>query len=112
MFRFSGLPNNAQLEMVESDGKRKVATEVVVCLQLEDGSRANGSFTSTDLLSHVIGTLCPDKDVFDKNPCIIYMRKEVYGHNIKNTTLKSLGLTGGRALLRLSLNKIEVEIKM
>ena len=112
MFRFSGLPNNAQLEMVDSDGKRKVATDVVLCLQLEDGTRANGSFKSTDLLSDVIGSLCPDKDVFDKHPCIIYMRKEIYGENIKTTTLKSLGLTGGRALLRLSLNKVEDEIKM
>ena len=111
MFRFSGLPNNAQLEMVESDGKRKIVAEVILCLQLEDGSRVNGSFKSTDLLSDVLGSLCPDKDVLEKNPCIIYMRKEVYGTGIKTTTLKSLGLTGGRALLKLSLNKVEDEVK-
>ncbi|CAG9801781.1 unnamed protein product [Chironomus riparius] len=100
-FRFSGLPNNCTLEMSES-GKKRVEQDVVICLQLEDGTRLNGSYQPTKTLYEIITDMCPEKSSSDQSPVVIYMRNEIHGDNLNTTTLKSLGLTsGGRALLRL-----------
>jgi tether containing UBX domain for GLUT4 len=101
MFRFAGLPNNSCLEMVESDQKR-VEQSLVICVQLEDGTRLNGNFESSATLKHIISTLCPDMIRDNQSPVVIYMRSELHGDALDTVTLKSLGLTsGGRALLRL-----------
>lgn len=100
-FRFSGLPNNCTLEMAEND-KKRVAQDVVICLQLEDGTRLNADFQPTKTLSEIITEMCPEKSSSDQSPVVIYMRNEIHGDNLTTTTLKSLGLTsGGRALFRL-----------
>lgn len=106
MFRFSSLPNNCVLEMVES--RARPTAEVILCLQLEDGSRLNGTFESSILLIDVLEQLYPN--YVKQDAVIIFMRKEVFGDNLRSTTLKSLGLTGGRALLRL-LHKTPEELK-
>lgn len=101
MFRFAGLPNNTNLEMVEVDTKR-VEQDLVICLQLEDNTRINGNFPSSATLKEVITTLCPEKSAKEQSPVVIYMRSELFGDALEATTLKSLGLSsGGRALIRL-----------
>ncbi|CRK90410.1 CLUMA_CG004151, isoform A [Clunio marinus] len=101
MFRFAGLPNNCTLEMVEAK-KKRIEQDLTICVQLEDGSRVNGSFPSSTSLKDVITILCPLKSSEDQSPVVIYMRSEIFGDALEKTTLKSLGLSsGGRALIRL-----------
>lgn len=101
MYRFAGLPNNSTLEMVEVD-KKRVEQDLVICLQLEDGTRLNGDFPSSSTLREVISKLSPEKSSPDQKPVVIYMRSELHSEALDTTTLRSLGLSsGGRALLRL-----------
>jgi tether containing UBX domain for GLUT4 len=86
--------------MVESD-KKRVEQNIVICLQLEDGSRLNQNYHPSKSLHEIITDLCPEKSSDDQNPIVIYMRSEYHGESLKTTTLKSLGLNGGSALLRL-----------
>ncbi|KAK6630932.1 hypothetical protein RUM44_003104 [Polyplax serrata] len=100
MFRFTSLPNNAQLEMTEAV-KQRQESEVTLGLQLESGERLTGVFFPSDSIWHVVITLHPEEEKLT-NLVVIYMRQEIYGkENLCNTTLRSLGLTGGRAMLRL-----------
>lgn len=98
-FRFSGLPNNAQLEMVEAQKKRQDC-EVELVVQLGDGSRVDGKFKPNTTMLMIIEQLCPQEltgdDLFS-----IYMRTEVPSDKLANTTLKDLGLISGRAIIRL-----------
>lgn len=87
--------------MAEIDQKR-VEQDLVICMQLEDGSRLNGNFPSSSTLREVISSLCPEKSSPDQKPVVIYMRSELHNEALDSTTLRSLGLSsGGRALLRL-----------
>nr|CAD7195332.1 unnamed protein product [Timema douglasi] len=98
--RFSGLPNNAQLEMITSK-KIRQESAITLGLQLESGARPMGDFLSSDSLWKVITKLCPEEANPDSNPVVIYMRREVAGKGeLENTTLRHLGLMGGRAMLR------------
>lgn len=110
MFRFSGLPNNALLEMVEAI-KSRTEADIFLAVQLEDGSRLTGTFKTSNFLMDVLKSLVPDKCTPESNSVIIYMRKEVYGEDLRSTTLRSLGLSGGRAIFRLIHRKPE-ELKM
>ncbi|KAL0270550.1 UNVERIFIED_CONTAM: hypothetical protein PYX00_007925 [Menopon gallinae] len=99
IFRFSGLPNNAFLEMTEAT-RQRLESPVVLGLHLESGDRLTGEFSPSESLWSVILKLSPESKSFP-NPVVIYMRKEVCGkENLEKTTLRSLGLTGGRAILR------------
>ncbi|XP_058175802.1 tether containing UBX domain for GLUT4 [Anopheles ziemanni] len=100
MFRFSGLPNNALLEMVQAKQAR-TEEDVTILLQLEDGTRPSGTFKPSDTLLHVLQTLYPDRSPGDAFRLMVYMRCEVYWDAMSTTTLKSLGLCNGRATLRL-----------
>ncbi|XP_055585744.1 tether containing UBX domain for GLUT4 [Uranotaenia lowii] len=106
MFRFSGLPNNAMLEMAPALKVRKEA-DVILVVQLEDGSRLEGTFKPSVNLLEVLQKVCPEKAAADSNPVLIYMRREVLWDAMSQTTLKSLGLTGGRAIIRLLQRKPE-----
>ncbi|XP_062540802.1 tether containing UBX domain for GLUT4 [Armigeres subalbatus] len=106
MFRFSGLPNNALLEMVPAT-KVRTEQDIILVLQLEDGTRLNGTFKSSANLLDVLETLCKEKANAESNPVMIYMRREVLWDSLDRTTLKSLGLTGGRAIIRLLQRKPE-----
>lgn len=98
-FRFSGLPNNAQLEMVEAQKKRQDA-EVDLVVQSSDGLRMEGKFKPNISIENIIQQLCPNElsgdDLF-----AIYMRTEVSRAQMDSTTLKDLGLISGRAIVRL-----------
>uniref|UniRef100_A0A182PSV6 UBX domain-containing protein n=1 Tax=Anopheles epiroticus TaxID=199890 RepID=A0A182PSV6_9DIPT len=101
MYRFAGIPNNALLEMAKAK-RARVEDEVVVQLQLEDGTRTeNATFKPSQALLEVLVTLCPARAVPDAHPVLVYMRREVYFAQLATTTLKSLGLMRGRAALRL-----------
>uniref|UniRef100_A0A671MEU9 UBX domain-containing protein n=2 Tax=Sinocyclocheilus anshuiensis TaxID=1608454 RepID=A0A671MEU9_9TELE len=104
-WRFASLPNNAKLEMVVCSRPQTGAESAVrIALQMEDGSRLQGSFSSGqtlwDLLTHFPQTRT-DLDTSGPTPVCVYMRDEVSGEDaLKKTTLKSLGLTGGSAIIR------------
>lgn len=104
--RFSGLPNNAQLELAPTTKIRK-ESEITVALNLEDGSRVQGTFMPSSTLLDVLNTLY---DSQKSNPVVIYMRREIYGEDLSKLDLRSLGLTGGRAMLRV-IHKTPEELK-
>ncbi|KAH8306161.1 hypothetical protein KR018_002798 [Drosophila ironensis] len=109
-FRFSGLPNNCVLEM-ETTEKRRTLSSVVVCVQLSDGSREQGEFTPNDSLWQVVEKLCHLQVKGYESPVIVYMRSEVIGREqMQQTTLKSLGILEGRAMMRL-VNKKPEDLK-
>ncbi|XP_043108598.1 tether containing UBX domain for GLUT4 [Puntigrus tetrazona] len=105
-WRFASLPNNAKLEMVVCSRPLTGAESTVrLALQMEDGSRLQGSFSSGqtlwDLLTRFPQTRTSDLDASGPTPVCVYMRDEVSGKDaLKKTTLKSLGLTGGSAIIR------------
>uniref|UniRef100_A0A1Y9H9L5 UBX domain-containing protein n=1 Tax=Anopheles farauti TaxID=69004 RepID=A0A1Y9H9L5_9DIPT len=108
MFRFSGLPNNAQLEMAKAKRVRTEDEDVTVQLQLEDGTRTvNGTFKPSQTLLEVLEALCVERANAESHPVLVYMRCEVYWKQLSTTTLKSLGLTRGRAALRLLQRRAE-----
>lgn len=98
-FRFSGLPNNAQLEMVEAQKKRQDA-EVELVVQLSDGSRVIGKFKPNTTLLDIIKQLCVN-ELTGEDLFAIYMRTEVSSEKLESTSLKDLGLISGRAIIRL-----------
>ncbi|XP_050068990.1 tether containing UBX domain for GLUT4 [Anopheles maculipalpis] len=101
MYRFSGIPNNALLVMAKAKQTR-TEDDVIVQLQLEDGTRSdNGTFKPSQTLLDVLVALCPARAIAEAHPVLVYMRREVYWEQLATTTLKSLGLTRGRAALRL-----------
>ncbi|XP_022611304.1 tether containing UBX domain for GLUT4 [Seriola dumerili] len=110
-WRFANLPNNAKLEMVTSARKQAVAdSQVRIALQMEDGSRLQGSFSCGQSLWELL-TNFPQISVSElseagSTPVCVYMRDEVSGEEaLKKATLKSLGLTGGSAIVRFLLKK-------
>ncbi|KAK0163018.1 hypothetical protein PV327_006734 [Microctonus hyperodae] len=99
IIRFTGLPNNAQLEMAPRSNERETSN-VTIGLQLENGERLMGDFVPTTTLSEIIIQLCPSQEA--DNTVVIYMHQEVHGkEKLNSTTLQSLGLNNGRAMLRL-----------
>lgn len=99
MYRFSGLPNNAQLEMVEAQKKRQEA-EVDLVVQIVDGNRLQGVFKPSVKISEIVEQLCPE-NAAASDLVAIYMRTEISSEKMSGTTLKDLGLISGRAILRL-----------
>ncbi|KAI4471109.1 tether containing ubx domain for glut4 [Holotrichia oblita] len=108
--RFSGLPNNAQLELCTST-RTRIESEVTIGIHLESGNRLLGTFQPSNTIYEILSKLTPDELEPSKNSVIIYMRQEIYGlEAFKSTDLKSLGLTSGRAILRL-IHKSPEELK-
>ncbi|XP_040892314.1 tether containing UBX domain for GLUT4 isoform X2 [Toxotes jaculatrix] len=110
-WRFANLPNNAKLEVVKSTRKQAAAdSQVRIALQIEDGSRLQGSFSSGrslwDLLTHFPQISASELSESGSTPVCVYMRDEVSGEEaLKKATLKSLGLTGGSAIVRFLIKK-------
>ncbi|XP_043262329.1 tether containing UBX domain for GLUT4 [Colletes gigas] len=99
MLRFAGLSNNAQLEMIPCTKKRSTLT-VTIAIQLENGERKMGEFMSNITLLEILQQLCLDQDL--EKTLLTYMHREIYGiEALMNATLKSLGITNGKAVLRL-----------
>nr|XP_033816118.1 tether containing UBX domain for GLUT4 isoform X2 [Geotrypetes seraphini] len=105
-WRFANLPNNAKLEMIAAPFRRGGTEDSVrIALQLEDGSRLQDDFhcdqTLWELLCHFPQTRMRVKQSCESSPSCLYMRDEVKGETaLQKATLKSLGLTGGNAVLR------------
>lgn len=99
MYRFSGLPNNAQLEMVEAQKVRQEA-DVNLVVQLPEGKRLEGVFKPTVKVNEIIEKLCPELSA-ESNLIALYMRTEVPSEKMSETSLKDLGLISGRAMFRL-----------
>lgn len=74
IFRFIGLPNNAQLEMVPCTKARSKST-VVIGIQLETGQRLMGEFTPDTTLAEVLQNVYPDQN-YD-SALLTYMHCEV-----------------------------------
>ncbi|XP_029783632.1 tether containing UBX domain for GLUT4 isoform X2 [Suricata suricatta] len=87
---------------------------VRIALQLDDGSRLQDTFCSGqtlwELLSHFAQTRECLEQQSEASPVCVYMRNEVTGRaSLQSTTLKSLGLTGGSAIIRFSAKRCRQE---
>ncbi|EZA47484.1 Tether containing UBX domain for GLUT4 [Ooceraea biroi] len=99
IFRFTGLPNNAQLEMVACKKARSVSN-VTIGIQPENGERVMRECSPSTTLAQALTEIYPDSDL--ERAVLIYMHREVCGREaLEKTTLKSLGLNSGKAILRL-----------
>uniref|UniRef100_A0A7M4FUC8 ASPSCR1 tether for SLC2A4, UBX domain containing n=1 Tax=Crocodylus porosus TaxID=8502 RepID=A0A7M4FUC8_CROPO len=83
---------------------------VRIALQLDDGSRLQDIFHSSqtlwDLLQHFTQSREFVERPRDSFPVCIYMRDEIAGRDaLEKTTLKLLGLTGGSAIIRVVMKK-------
>lgn len=125
-FRLSGIPNNGQLELKKLENGPRTFQDVTIALQLEDGSRLTQQAfkpDSTSLLnviefydqldnekkfSQVFNeSLCYANETF---PVISYLNEQIVGcKQLKHTTLKDLGLTSGRSIIRFHFKSIERE---
>ncbi|CAG9538375.1 unnamed protein product [Cercopithifilaria johnstoni] len=106
--RFTGLPNNATIEMVQSTNVGgRIPVQIQIALQLPDGSRFIQEFSNKANLLDVLYAFS-QKSVQDlikltdgQVPCCAYMNKEYRGEaELKLTTLEAMGITGGRCLIR------------
>lgn len=74
IIRFTGLPNNATLEMTPRSSDR--ATSMVkIGIQLENGQRLMGDFSPDTSLIEIVKNLCPNEE--RDNTVITYMHQEV-----------------------------------
>lgn len=129
-YRLSGIPNNAQLELKKLENGPRQFQNVTIALQMDDGSRLaqQEQFKpdSTSLLNviEVFSKNNPDhfnKETFDENssyelgifPTISYLNDQIVGlYQLKNTSLKDLGLTSGRSIIRFhykQMNKLDYD---
>ncbi|NWT80739.1 ASPC1 protein, partial [Lanius ludovicianus] len=109
-WRFARLPNNAKLEMVPVTNRAGVGTTVRIALQLEDGSRFQDNFLCQQTLWELLNHFAKIRELMEQHgelsPVCIYMRDEISGKDaLEKTTLKSLGLTGGNAIVRVVMKK-------
>uniref|UniRef100_A0A8C6JIT9 Uncharacterized protein n=1 Tax=Melopsittacus undulatus TaxID=13146 RepID=A0A8C6JIT9_MELUD len=111
-WRFARLPNNAKLEMVPVSNRVGTGNMVRIALQLDDGSRLQDTFlceqTLWELLNHfakirALYTPSPGGSCHNYFPLVLL---QIAGKNaLEKTTLKSLGLTGGSAIVRVVMKK-------
>ncbi|NWU13282.1 ASPC1 protein, partial [Cephalopterus ornatus] len=109
-WRFARLPNNAKLEMVPVTNRAEAGTTVRIALQLDDGSRVQDTFLCQQTLWELLNHFAKIRELMEQHgefsPVCIYMRDEISGKDaLEKTTLKSLGLTGGSAIVRVVMKK-------
>ncbi|XP_047688517.1 tether containing UBX domain for GLUT4 isoform X5 [Prionailurus viverrinus] len=110
-WRFANLPNNAKLEMVPVSRSREGPENMVrIALQLDDGSRLQDTFCSGQTLWELLNHFAQTRECLEQpseaSPVCVYMRDEVTGRaSLQSTTLKSLGLTGGSAIIRFAMKR-------
>ncbi|NWT05792.1 ASPC1 protein, partial [Mionectes macconnelli] len=109
-WRFARLPNNAKLEMVPVSNRAEAGTTVRIALQLDDGSRLQDTFLCQQTLWELLNHFAKVRKLMEQHgefsPVCIYMRDEISGKDaLEKTTLKSLGLTGGSAIVRVVMKK-------
>lgn len=110
-FRYANIPNLAKLEMVKLNKPRR-DSDVHVALQVDSGERLIHDFKSDCSLFEVLTHWDSVKEGFGLSkvktegnqtlqPVCIYMRREIIGQPwLQHMSLKSLGLTGGNAVIR------------
>lgn len=117
--RLSGVTNNATLDMKRMDTPRKFQ-DVVIVLQCPDGSKlSQKSFTPNSTSFEMIlqayqeesgvvkSALSQDETTGTYMTCT-YVNDQICGiYQLRNTTLKDLGLLNGRGLIRFDLLKLE-----
>ncbi|NXH15450.1 ASPC1 protein, partial [Bucco capensis] len=104
-WRFARLPNNATLEMVPVTNRVATGNTVRIALQLDDGCRLQNTFLCQQTLWELLNHFGKTREFLEQHgefcPVCIYMRDEISGKDaLEQTTLKSLGLTGGSAIIR------------
>ncbi|NXH52048.1 ASPC1 protein, partial [Rhabdornis inornatus] len=109
-WRFARLPNNAKLEMVPVSNRAGAGTTVRIALQLDDGSRLQDTFLCQQTLWELLNHFAKIRELMEQHgelsPVCIYMRDEISGKDaLEKTTLKSLGLIGGNAIVRVVMKK-------
>ncbi|NXN63280.1 ASPC1 protein, partial [Himantopus himantopus] len=109
-WRFARLPNNAKLEMVPVSNRVEIGNTVRIALQLDDGSRLQDTFLCHQTLWELLSHFAKIREFMEQHgefsPVCIYMRDEISGKDaLEKTTLKSLGLTGGSAIIRVVMKK-------
>jgi tether containing UBX domain for GLUT4 len=122
-YRLSGIPNNAQLELKKNDVPRSYS-EVILSLQMDDGTRLNtNSFKPniTSLYDVLVLYSTQNEQVkssidqvaqkaSEKQLICSYLNERVVGEfQLKNTTLKDLGLTSGRGIIRFESKQMSEE---
>ncbi|NXC01646.1 ASPC1 protein, partial [Orthonyx spaldingii] len=83
---------------------------VRIALQLDDGSRFQDTFLCQQTLWELLNHFAKIRELMEQHdelsPVCIYMRDEISGKDaLEKTTLKSLGLTGGNAVVRVVMKK-------
>ncbi|NWS46487.1 ASPC1 protein, partial [Probosciger aterrimus] len=109
-WRFARLPNNAKLEMVPVSNRVGIGNMVRIALQLDDGSRLQDTFFCEQTLWELLNHFAKIREFMEQHgefsPVCIYMRDEISGKDaLEKRTLKSLGLTGGSAIVRVVMKK-------
>ncbi|NWH61789.1 ASPC1 protein, partial [Geococcyx californianus] len=109
-WRFARLPNNAKLEMVPVSSQAGIGNTVRIALQLDDGSRLQDTFLCQQTLWELLNHFAKIRELMEQcgefTPACIYMRDEISGKEaLEKTALKSLGLTGGSAIIRVVMKK-------
>ncbi|XP_060821886.1 tether containing UBX domain for GLUT4 isoform X2 [Bombus pascuorum] len=80
--------------------KIRSISNVTIGIQLENGERLMNEFTPNVTLAEILKHINFNEDL--EKIILIYMHREISGlEALKNTTLKSLGLVNGKAVLRL-----------
>ncbi|KAE9556713.1 hypothetical protein FO519_000119 [Halicephalobus sp. NKZ332] len=115
-FRLSGLPNNACLDMVLSTRKTG-AMEVEIALDVQ-GVRKTKAFPATTTLSELLAGFSKEFQMDLSNPgegkyaSVTYLSKQWKGDAVlSSSTLKSMGIYSGGAVLRFSTCELSEEEK-
>ncbi|XP_010157631.1 PREDICTED: tether containing UBX domain for GLUT4, partial [Eurypyga helias] len=96
--------------MVPVSNRVGTGNMVRVALQLDDGSRLQDTFPCQQTLWELLGHFATTRELLEQrggsSPVCVYMRDEIAGKDaLERTTLKSLGLTGGSAIVRVVMKK-------
>ncbi|XP_071532369.1 tether containing UBX domain for GLUT4 [Panulirus ornatus] len=111
--RYAGLPNKCQLELIKSEAPR-TSGNVIVNIATDSGLRLVHEFPADtnlwDILmyheqSGKLGSLLPSPGG-DLEPVIVYTMRRISGKELRSTTLKALGLTGGKCMFRYSVQSM------
>uniref|UniRef100_A0A9J2P754 UBX domain-containing protein n=1 Tax=Ascaris lumbricoides TaxID=6252 RepID=A0A9J2P754_ASCLU len=114
-FRLTGLPNNATVEMTPIS-RITASSDVDIALQLPDGSRKLHRLSNELTLLDVLAVFSVEfgRDLIESDrgtlPVCAFMNKEYRGEaELSMTTLKSMGISSGRSLIRYSAQKVSEE---
>ncbi|CAM9534005.1 unnamed protein product [Scytosiphon promiscuus] len=112
-FRFTGIPQNATLELTEGTPARGKAAnsaaggQVRVAMRMPGGGRVQAAFSSDTTLLGLLNWWAErgelDAGVLEQGPSLQFMRTAYGAAELGSTTLRSIGLVTGSAMFALSL---------